>query len=127
MRRAGSALNNYSLRRLRPISLPYRVLYEQTVLLPNLPIPVICYSETAGAPSDLQALLATHIDTQGTDMARIIGGIGTSHVPTIGAAYDNEKQNDPAWAPLFKGYEPVAEWLAEKQPDVMVMFYNDHA
>ena len=60
-------------------------------------------------------------------MAKIIGGIGTSHVPTIGAAYDNKKQNDPAWAPLFKGYEPVAQWLAEVRPDVMVMFYNDHA
>jgi hypothetical protein len=60
-------------------------------------------------------------------MARIIGGIGTSHVPTIGMAYDKGKQNDPAWAPLFKGYEPVANWLAERKPDVMVMFYNDHA
>jgi hypothetical protein len=60
-------------------------------------------------------------------MARIIGGIGTSHVPTIGLAYDKGKQNDPAWAPLFKGYEPVAQWLADRKPDVMVMFYNDHA
>jgi hypothetical protein len=60
-------------------------------------------------------------------MARIVGGIGTSHVPTIGLAYDKGKQNDPAWAPLFKGYEPVAQWLAQRKPDVMVMFYNDHA
>ncbi len=42
-------------------------------------------------------------------MARIIGGIGTSHVPTIGMAYDKGKQNDPAWTPLFEGYEPVAK------------------
>ena len=40
-------------------------------------------------------------------MAKIIGGIGTSHVPTIGVAYDKGKQDDPAWAPLFKGYKPV--------------------
>lgn len=60
-------------------------------------------------------------------MARIIGGIGTSHVPTIGVAYDKKKQTDPAWAPLFKGYEPVAEWLSQKRPDVLVFFYNDHA
>jgi protocatechuate 4,5-dioxygenase beta chain len=60
-------------------------------------------------------------------MATIIGGIGTSHVPTIGGAYDRKKQNDPDWAPLFKGYEPVAKWLAAKQPDVLVFFYNDHA
>lgn len=60
-------------------------------------------------------------------MAKIIGGIGTSHVPTIGVAYDKGKQNDPAWAPLFKGYEPVAQWLKEKEADVLVFFYNDHA
>jgi Catalytic LigB subunit of aromatic ring-opening dioxygenase len=28
---------------------------------------------------------------------------------------------------LFKGYEPVAKWLAERKPDVLVFFYNDHA
>lgn len=60
-------------------------------------------------------------------MATIIGGIGTSHVPTIGLAYDKKRQNDPAWAPLFEGYQPVAKWLEEKQPDVLVFFYNDHA
>ena len=60
-------------------------------------------------------------------MASIIGGIGTSHVPTIGLAYDRKRQNDPAWAPLFEGYEPVAAWLAERKPDVLLFFYNDHA
>lgn len=60
-------------------------------------------------------------------MARIVGGIGTSHVPTAGMAYDKGKQNEPAWAPLFKGYEPVAAWLAARKPDALVMFYNDHA
>jgi gallate dioxygenase len=60
-------------------------------------------------------------------MANIIGGIGTSHVPTIGLAYDKKRQSDPAWAPLFEGYKPVAKWLEEQQPDVLVFFYNDHA
>jgi gallate dioxygenase len=60
-------------------------------------------------------------------MATIIGGIGTSHVPTIAMAYDRGKRNDPDWTPLFKGYEPVAQWLAERKPDVLVFFYNDHA
>ena len=60
-------------------------------------------------------------------MARIIGGIGTSHVPTIGMAFDRKKRDDPDWAPLFKGYEAVAAWLAERKPDVLVFFYNDHA
>ena len=59
-------------------------------------------------------------------MARIIGGIGTSHVPTIGLAYDRGRQEDPVWAPLFEGYRPVARWLAEKRPDVLLFFYNDH-
>ncbi|WP_411187798.1 gallate dioxygenase [Pseudomonas sp.] len=59
-------------------------------------------------------------------MAKIIGAIGTSHVPTIGVAYDKGKQQDPAWAPLFDGYKPIAAWLAEKEVDVLVFFYNDH-
>ena len=60
-------------------------------------------------------------------MARIIGGIGTSHVPTIGMAFDRKQRDDPDWAPLFAGYEPAAKWLAERSPDVLVFFYNDHA
>jgi gallate dioxygenase len=59
-------------------------------------------------------------------MARIIGGIGSSHVPTIGVAYDRQKQEDPAWSPLFRGYRPVFEWLARRKPDVLIFFYNDH-
>ena len=60
-------------------------------------------------------------------MARIIGGIGTSHVPTIGMAFDKRKHADPDWQPLFRGYEPVARWLAEKRPEVLLFCFNDHA
>src|SRR3954470_8536936 len=60
-------------------------------------------------------------------MARIIGGIGTSHVPTIAMAFDKGRQNDPDWQPLFRGYEAVAKWLAEKKPDVLFFCFNDHA
>ena len=60
-------------------------------------------------------------------MAKIIGGIGTSHVPTIAMAYDKGRQADPDWKPLFDGYAPVARWLAEKKPDVLVFCFNDHA
>jgi Catalytic LigB subunit of aromatic ring-opening dioxygenase len=60
-------------------------------------------------------------------MATIIGGIGTSHVPTIGVTYDKGRTQEPAWAPLFNGYKPVADWLARQQPDVLLFFYNDHA
>jgi len=60
-------------------------------------------------------------------MATIIGGIGSSHVPTIGLIHDKGRQHEPAWAPLFEGYKPVARWLEEKKPDVLLFFYNDHA
>ena len=59
-------------------------------------------------------------------MGRIIAGIGTSHVPSIGAAYDRGKQATPAWRPLFDAYVPVREWLEELKPDVAIMVYNDH-
>ncbi len=59
-------------------------------------------------------------------MATIVGGIATSHTPTIGFALDTNKQNDPVWAPIFKGYEPVQQWLKDKAPDVMFYIFNDH-
>ena len=59
-------------------------------------------------------------------MATIVGGIATSHTPTIGFALDTKKQNDPVWAPIFAGYRPVQAWLAEKKPDVLFFIYNDH-
>jgi gallate dioxygenase len=59
-------------------------------------------------------------------MANIIGAIASSHTPTIGFALDANKQHDAVWAPIFKAYEPVRQWLAEKKPDVLVMIYNDH-
>ena len=59
-------------------------------------------------------------------MAKIVGGIATSHSPTIGFALDAGKQKDPVWAPIFAGYEPVQKWLAEKKPDVLFYIYNDH-
>jgi hypothetical protein len=60
-------------------------------------------------------------------MARIIGGIGTSHVPTIAMAFDKGRRDDPDWKPLFAGYEAVAKWLAENKPDVLFFCFNDHA
>lgn len=59
-------------------------------------------------------------------MATIVGGIATSHTPTIGFAVDTQKQKDPVWAPIFEGYKPVQQWLAEKRPDVLFYIYNDH-
>ncbi|HXX17829.1 MAG TPA: gallate dioxygenase [Candidatus Acidoferrum sp.] len=59
-------------------------------------------------------------------MARIIGAVATSHSPTIGFALDRHKQDDPAWAPIFKAYEPVQRWVKEKKPDVLFLIFNDH-
>jgi gallate dioxygenase len=59
-------------------------------------------------------------------MARIVGGIGSSHTPTIGFALDAGKQGDAVWAPIFEGYRPVRQWLADRDPDVLFFVYNDH-
>ena len=59
-------------------------------------------------------------------MARIVGAIATSHTPTIGFAYDKNKQDDPVWAPIFEAYKPIEAWLAERKPDVLFLIYNDH-
>lgn len=59
-------------------------------------------------------------------MAKIIGGIATTHVPSIGKAIADNKQNDPYWRPFFKGFDFVHDWLAREKPDIAVVFYNDH-
>ena len=59
-------------------------------------------------------------------MARIVAGLATSHVPAIGVAVDLGKTQEPYWKPLFDGYEPARRWLAEIDPDVIVLVYNDH-
>jgi gallate dioxygenase len=59
-------------------------------------------------------------------MAQIIGALASSHTPTIGFAFDRNKRDDPAWAPIFKHYEPLQQWIKDKQPDVMVFIFNDH-
>jgi protocatechuate 4,5-dioxygenase beta chain len=60
-------------------------------------------------------------------VAKIIGGIATSHVPAIGAAIDNGKTQEPYWQPVFKGYEFAKEWIKQAKPDVVILVYNDHA
>lgn len=60
-------------------------------------------------------------------MAKIVTGIGTSHVPSIGAVIDNNKEQDPYWKPLFDGYQPARDWVQDNMPDVAIVVYNDHA
>lgn len=59
-------------------------------------------------------------------MARILGGITTSHIPAVGNAIANESFEDPYWKPFFDGYPPIHDWLAETKPDVVINIYNDH-
>jgi len=59
-------------------------------------------------------------------MARIVGGLTTSHVPAIGGAIAKGLQGEPYWKPFFDGFLPVHKWLDEVKPDIAVVFYNDH-
>jgi len=58
--------------------------------------------------------------------SRVVGGIGLSHVPSVGVAYDRGKMQTPAWKPLADAYIPVRSWLKELAPDVAIVVYNDH-
>lgn len=60
-------------------------------------------------------------------MIEIVGGVGTSHVPAIGAAIDHGKTQEPYWKPLFDGYEAARQWMRETNPDVAIVVFNDHA
>jgi protocatechuate 4,5-dioxygenase, beta chain len=59
-------------------------------------------------------------------MAKVIGGVFTSHVPAIGGAIQRGAQQEPYWKPFFDAWPPVRQWLGQQRPDVVVMFYNDH-
>ena len=60
-------------------------------------------------------------------MAEIWYGVASSHVPAIGAAIDNGKEDTAYWKPLFEGYEGARKWMADADPDVLILAYNDHA
>jgi protocatechuate 4,5-dioxygenase beta chain len=59
-------------------------------------------------------------------MAKIIGGLTTSHIPAVGNAIANELFEEPYWKPFFDGYPPIREWLHKHKPDVAINIYNDH-
>ena len=59
-------------------------------------------------------------------MAKLIGGIGASHTPTIGFAKDTNKGEDPAWKPIFDGFDHVKKWVREQKIDTLFLIYNDH-
>jgi len=59
-------------------------------------------------------------------MAKIIAGIGSSHTPAIGAAVDLNKQESDYWKPMFDGFKPSKQWMADIRPDLAIVVYNDH-
>ena len=59
-------------------------------------------------------------------MAQLVGGLAVSHVPAIGRAIADHKEQDPYWKPFFDGFGPAREWLAKVKPDAVVVIYNDH-
>lgn len=59
-------------------------------------------------------------------MARIVGGLGVSHAPSIGAVYDRHETETEQWSPLFSSIRAGGEFLKELRPDALVVFYNDH-
>lgn len=60
-------------------------------------------------------------------MGKIVAGVGTSHIPSVGPVYDNNRQNEPDWKPMFDAYLPVKEWLKEEaKVDTAIIVYNDH-
>ena len=54
-------------------------------------------------------------------MARVIGGVGTSHIPAVGVAIDKGRTADPYWAPYFAKVEPARAWMAAAKPDVCIV------
>ncbi|HWI85860.1 MAG TPA: class III extradiol dioxygenase family protein [Sphingomonas sp.] len=61
-------------------------------------------------------------------MARIVGGIGISHTPSMGMEFDRGMQSGfaPEWQRWFDGTRPVKQWLARMAPDQLLIVYNDH-
>ena len=59
-------------------------------------------------------------------MAKIIGAIGSSHIPAVGMAIAKQLQQEPYWKSFFDGHQPLWNWLNTNKPDVAIVFYNDH-
>ncbi len=59
-------------------------------------------------------------------MARLIGGIGASHAPSIAYAFDAGHCDRPEWKPFFDAFHPVKDWIGRNRVDTLVVFYNDH-
>ncbi|MCP5145566.1 MAG: protocatechuate 3,4-dioxygenase [Gammaproteobacteria bacterium] len=59
-------------------------------------------------------------------MARILGGVTSSHIPAVGNAIANNLTQEHYWKRFFDGYGPAQEWLQKVKPDIVIVVYNDH-
>jgi protocatechuate 4,5-dioxygenase beta chain len=59
-------------------------------------------------------------------MAKILGGISTSHIPAVGNAIQKMLQEEPYWKPFFDGFPKIHDWMAKAKPDYVINIYNDH-
>jgi protocatechuate 4,5-dioxygenase beta chain len=59
-------------------------------------------------------------------MAKIVGGVTSSHIPAVGNAIANNLQQEPYWKRFFDGYIPAQQWLDKVKPDLAIVVYNDH-
>jgi protocatechuate 4,5-dioxygenase beta chain len=59
-------------------------------------------------------------------MARVVAGIGCSHVPAMGAAIDLGKTQEEYWKRVFDGFKRSKELMKQINPDIIIEVYNDH-
>ena len=59
-------------------------------------------------------------------MAKLVGGVTSSHIPAVGNAIANGLTQEPYWKRFFDGYEPAKAWLKKANPDLIIVVYNDH-
>ncbi|SDV49720.1 DODA-type extradiol aromatic ring-opening family dioxygenase [Chitinasiproducens palmae] len=61
-------------------------------------------------------------------MARVVGGIGISHSPSMGVAFDRGVRAgfDARWQAWRDGTDRVKQLLRAMRPDHLIVVYNDH-
>ena len=59
-------------------------------------------------------------------MAKLIAGLGSSHIPLIGHKHDANQIEGEYWQNFKEGIEPARAWAKEAKLDVIIMVYNDH-
>ena len=64
---------------------------------------------------------------RGRNVARIIAGVSSSHVPAIGAAIDNKRPRSPIGSGCSRASRNPRSGWRRRKPDVVIFVYNDHA